>query len=198
MKKIQLSQRLANIISLIFHPFVCVFLGLLVVFVKEKASISSWAITIPLILMLGSIVPVVILWNQRGRGLASNIYITDKRQRAQFGILVALVLLPIMILALLTTSIPHALRLIVYFFIVNGLVYIALLRFVKISAHIGVITSVAIGLSLLYGISFIWLIALAVPVAWARYILRHHSPLELALGLIVSIISTLIIWTIPA
>lgn len=192
----QQSLQLADIISLMFHPFVWVFFSLVFVFSREYSSIPNSTFAISLILVLAGVVPTTFLWIQRKRGLVSNVYITDKRQRFQFGIFMVLMLLPILILTLRAPSIPSTVRLVAYFFVINGLFYMTLLHLVKVSAHIGVITSVAIGLSLAYDTSFLWLTVLIVPVAWARYRLQHHSLLELALGFIISVVSALIVWTI--
>lgn len=173
-----------------FHPFIWILLSLFIVAAKELKALP----TMFPIMLLALAFPFVLLWIFIKKGFASNIYLTDKKERKRFIALISVILLPIFVVSLLFLNLPKAIALIILLLLINMPLYFFLSHFVKISAHIGVVNSIAISLALLYGTHFILLILLEIPIAWARHTLKHHSISEMFLAFIMTSIITLFIF----
>lgn len=186
-----LKVKIAKIISIIFHPFICILLSLFIITIKEFQLREDILFTMLPILLLVLVFPFVLLWIFIKKGFASNIYLTDKRERKRFIALISVILLPVFIASLLFLNLPKATTLIMLLLLINLPLYFFLSRFVKISAHIGVVNSIIISLALLYGTHFLLLMLLEIPIAWARYTLKHHSISEIFLAFIMTSIITL-------
>lgn len=185
--------KIAKIISIVFHPFIWISLGIFIVIIKELQLIKDLSLIIPSILLL-TLIPFALLWIFIRRGFASNFYLTDKKERERFIAIIFVILLSISIASVLFLNLPKAIALTTLLLFVNVTLYFFLSRFIKISAHIGVVNSIVIGLSLLYGANFLLLTLLEVPIAWARYTLKHHSIPEMFLAFIMTSIITLFVF----
>lgn len=182
--------KIAKIISMTFHPFIWISFSLFIIAVKESKALF----TVFPIALLVLLFPFGLLWIFMKKGFASNVYLTDKKERKRFIALISIILLPIFIVSLLFLSLPKTISLIILLLLINTLLYLFLSRFIKISAHIGVVNSIAISLSLLYSTHFLLLILLEIPIAWARYTLKQHSISEMFLAFIMTSIITLLVF----
>lgn len=183
MSKIQI----AKIVSIIFHPFIWISLSFFIVAVKEFKTLFT---VLPITLLVLAF-PFALLGIFIKKGLASNIYLTNKKERGRFIALISVILLPIFVVSLLFLNLPKSIILIMLLLLINMSLYFFLSHFVKISAHIGIVNSIAISLSLLYGTHFLLLILLEIPIAWARYTLKHHSIAEMFLAFTLTSIITI-------
>ncbi len=66
----------------------------------------------------------------------------------------------------------------------------------KISIHASTLTALTTLLVLFRGEAFLWLFFLIIPVAWARYFLRQHTPAQLVAGSVLGIAVTYFAWVV--
>ena len=188
--------KVAKIISMTFHPFIWISFSLFIIAIKELPSTKNVLFTFLPISLLIIAIPSILLWIFIKKGFASNAYLTDKKEREWFISLTFAILLPVFIACILFLNLPKTIILVMLLIFINIFIYLFLSRFIKISAHIGVVNSIAISLSLLYGINFLLLTLLEIPIAWARYTLKHHSILEMFLAFIITSIITLFVFIV--
>ena len=121
--------KIAKIISMTFHPFIWIPLSLFIVSVKEfKTLFTMFPIT--LLILAFPFVLLWIFWIFVKKGFASNIYLTDKKERGRFIALISAILLPIFAACLLFFNLPKAITLIILLLLINIPLYFFLSRFV--------------------------------------------------------------------
>ena len=188
------KERSANIISAVTHPFIWIPLMFLIVGFKEFQFLPDKGLIFLLSLILISLF-LFLLFSYKKR-VIPDIYLIDRRERRKFIILTSIIVMPILIFTMLFLDIPRVVELMIYLLFINIVIFFLVTRFIKISAHIGVVNSIILGLSLTYGAPFLLLMLLEIPIAWARYTLKHHTILEIILAFIISSILSSIVFIV--
>jgi membrane-associated phospholipid phosphatase len=164
--------RLARLISIVAHPFV---LSPLTVALASR----NWRWT--LIIAAATIIPIsaVILWNMR-RGVWSDFDVSRREQRSGLY----WVAIPIFtVAAFLVPAFTRPMLALVCVLIVA----LALSRLQKTSLHLLFATFCAAILWRAYPWSLFVMAAVLVALAWSRWYLKHHTPVEIATGTLLGV-----------
>jgi membrane-associated phospholipid phosphatase len=159
--------RLARLISIAAHPFV---LSPLTVALASR----NWRWTA--IVVASTMLPItaVILWNMR-RGVWSDFDVSRREQRS------SLYWVAIPLLAALAFLVPAFSRSMLALVCVL-LVGLALSRFLKTSLHLLFAAFCAVVLWKVYPWSAFVMLAVLAALAWSRWRLQRHTPVEIAVG----------------
>jgi hypothetical protein len=184
-------ERLARLISLVSYPAIAgpiglAYLGLLLR--TTPADVIKW-----LVLCVGAFaVPLMLVVARRVRsGRISDFDVSLRAQRREIYLwglafnIVTIVLVytldgPSFILAALLSA------------LIAGALAVAANRYIKVSVHSGVSAMVATGLLLVSGVSAWPTVPMVGAVAWARYRVRRHTPVEIAGGVALGVAATML------
>jgi hypothetical protein len=162
--------RLARLISIAAHPFV---LSPLTVALASR----NWRWT--LIVAASTILPIVavILWKMH-QGVWSDFDVSDRQQRSSLYWYA----IPIFLAVYFFLPAHPDFRRSVLALVAALLVALALSRFLKTSLHLLCAALCAVVLWQAYPWSALVMAAVLAALAWSRWILKHHTPAEIATG----------------
>jgi hypothetical protein len=179
-----------RLISLLFHPLV-IFIPTLVIVLKDANPLEAvgWVALIAAVIFT---LAAVMLARLRRQGRET--YQRDARHQIYLSFWVSMVLCTALGVAL---NAPHRLIFsqlcLVVWVPIQSLVNA---RYTKISIHVAVVTGIAAALVAMGDLNTLPLIGAAVvviaAVAWARLVTGNHTRLQIALGILVSVVSVVI------
>jgi len=193
-RQVETTDRFAEAISFVFHPFVIVLPTMVITMISQRNTLwvsLFWAILSVCVVIF----PTVLLIYTRVRsGHYSDPSVSIREQRSSLyalsGLLMALL---IVILAfakaplILTACLVSAVLATLIGFVINN-------RYTKLSLHsVGMAGCVTV-LCLTYPLLGLAFIPFAPLVGWARIHLKHHTPLQVLIGWMVSVISVFIVF----
>ncbi len=193
-KRSEQLDQIAGAISNIFHPFVVVIPTMVIAMVAQGSTLwQSFAWTILSVCIV--IVPLLFMIYAGVRsGRFSDASISVREQRSSLYILAAclfVLLLAILVFGraplILIACLISAILATVTGFAVNQ-------RFTKLSLHSIGMAGCATVLLMVVPLWGIVMAISAVLVGWARIRLKHHTPLQILIGWMVSVFSVLIIF----
>lgn len=181
------SETIASVISLLSSPTIVpafVFLALL-----YPENTENSALLMAICLIFGTLGPLAILHQLSRRGMISDFFVSAKEQRAKpfVGTILSYLLGASVLLLMRAPSIVTALML---SYGGNTIVMMIVTFRWKISVHAAHIAGSTIALVYDFGPWPAVLLALLVPVGWARIRLRAHSPRQLLAGLLLAMAIT--------
>ncbi|MBI2326838.1 hypothetical protein HYU92_00815 [Candidatus Curtissbacteria bacterium] len=188
-----MQRRIALAISLISHPLIVGFCGLLVAIHNEGLSFFSAIIAIIALVFPTIMIPIVCQIVMSKMGIISDLFVTQRKERRIYLFVVASVLTPILIIEMNALSFTQNLSLIVYMMLAGLFAFTILNLYIKASLHVAVFAAVVIGLVVVYGRQYAIALPLVGVISWARMQLEHHSLAELALGFAASMLIVLAI-----
>lgn len=162
--------RLARLISIAAHPLVLPPL-------TAALATRNWRWT--LVIMASTIVPIsaVILWNMR-RGVWSDFDVTHRKQRSSLYWYA----IPLFLAILLFVPAPGWFSRTMLALVGALILAFAASRFLQTSLHMLFAAFCAVVLWKTYPVSAFVMAPVLPALAWARWRLRHHTPVELAAG----------------
>jgi membrane-associated phospholipid phosphatase len=193
-KRGKAADRLAKVVSGIFHPFLVVIPTMVVAMLREGSTIEQsilWTILVICVVIL----PLLFLVYRGVRsGRYSDPSISIREQRHSLY-LVAEILLLLLLAALLWGRAPTILvACLISAILVTLIASLINYRFTKLSLHsIGMAGCITVLILTIPVLGFV--MALFAPVVgWARIRLKHHTPFQILLGWAVSAICVLIVF----
>ena len=183
------KDKIADIISLILSaPLFAIYLFIILIITSQKPEgtlgLAFLIVTGLLFLLILPTAPIVIA-SRKGE---TDIYVLEREKRPKF--------FAIAIISYLMGSIIYKLMAKTIFFLflacyatVTTAIMVSTLA-TKTSVHMAGIAGPVTFFVIIYGINYIILYLLLLPVAWARYEKRAHNLSQLVLGAIIAIITT--------
>jgi|GEM_PF-2375558 len=176
---------LAFFISRVFGPFplVCV----LWLTTALKSGIGFWKaiLVYPLIFFVDIAIPIAITSYLIYAKKVKDIEWSDLEQRNQYLLPISFIAIPLLLFLtyFLTNSTIFHLSILFSIIVLSMLTIYRFFHF-KISGHIVTATIVISGVNLFFGLNFLWLFLLIIPIIWARYTLKVHTLVELISGFV--------------
>ncbi len=180
-----MKKRLAKLTSDVINPFLVSFI-VIILLSFESTSSTADALKWASIAVALSVLPVfvAVIYLVRNKKL-EGIFVNPRRQRYKiyflattFGIISCVILVFLGAPKLLATTFIAGLAAIVVFMGVNFIW--------KISLHTAFIASSVTILIIVYSYIGVLSVVLFPPVVWARIVLKHHSPAQVAIGAVLS------------
>lgn len=178
-----MQKRIAFFVSRVFGP-----VPLLVVLwltTAVKSGIGFWRAlwVYPLILLITLIIPISLTTYLIAVKKVGDIEWKNLEDRRKFLIPIGIYSVAALIILtyFLTNSTIFHLTLLFSSIIVTFIAVYAFTNF-KISAHIAVATITMANINLFFGLNYLWLFLILIPIIWARYILKVHTLAELISG----------------
>ena len=181
------SDKFESMLSFVFNPAVmtaCAF-TILMYPPEDAQTILMLAISIT----FGTLVPLGMMYHLSKRGLISDFYVSQKRERTKpfAGAIASYIVGSVVLLLVRAPAIVTALMLCTAG---NTLIMMLITLRWKISIHAsgiaGPVTTLVYGTGAWAAVFFLLLI----PVGWARVRLRAHTPWQILAGALVTVIST--------
>jgi membrane-associated phospholipid phosphatase len=180
-----MRERLADLISNIFNPFLVSFVTILLLALDAVATVNE-ALKWALICLALSVLPVIIVvFYLVSRKKLEGVFSAPRRQRhTVYAVSAGLAAIGCGLLwymdapRLLAATFTAGLAAIIIFMLINF--------FWKISLHTAFISAAAVSLVMIYGTALVWTILLVPLVAWSRLELKMHSFMQVVAGAIVA------------
>ena len=184
--------KLANIISILFHPLLVTFLSSLVIMNNVYSNLKERIFYSIVILFSVLVLPFSILSILKFFGVISDLDISDKKEREKlvvFGSLVMLVLIELLIVIfVLKHKLFLFLVLVLFFMYIVGKL---ILKKIKSSGHISIFLINVLFLSYFIDLRFLFGIVFVILIFWSRIELGRHNQKECFAGLILGLVSVL-------
>jgi membrane-associated phospholipid phosphatase len=188
------SEKPASVISLVFNPTVVAAFTFLILLYPLQPNQTSLTL-VGICVTFGTLVPLVMMYQLSKRRLISDLYVSERKERAKpfagaiasyivGGAVLLLMRAPTMVTALMLCYAGN-----------TAMMMLITLRW-KISVHASGIAGPAT--ALVYGVGT-WaavFFVLLIPVGWARLRLKAHTPWQILTGALVTIAATWIQLTI--
>ena len=181
------TEEIASLLSLLLHP-VAVATMLFLALCLHYAPRRFWLL-FGLSLLFVLVLPVAITLGMRAAGRVSNSDITERRERLlPYTLITAGYLAGAAVLRLVGAPREVVAAMACYFTVTA--VCTAITAFWKISMHMAGIAGPVVAASLLLPKTALLSIALVPLLAWARLVLRRHTPAQIAGGALTSAVVT--------
>jgi hypothetical protein len=186
-----MDNRIARWISIVFDSSVLsIPIFLAIGWLESRAAGLAWG-AVTLLIVTG--IPLGYILIGKRKGWVSDFEISQRSERPRF-ILVSLGSDVLAILLLSVLNGPHLLRVMVLAYLCLGITMMTISSFWKISLHMAGVGGFSTALVFVFG-SPAMVAFLSLPlVAWARYKRKKHTLLQLAVGAIVGIVITLLVF----
>ncbi len=180
-----LAERLAKLISRLFDLYTwSIILNFLFLY-RSNLTSPQVAALIPIVVLLELILPVIIFAVFLKKGIISDVDITRREQRPRFfSVLAALMLVGSAAGYVYGNPLFFWLQLTV---LATIMIMVVITLFWKISGHTMVNSLGIFFLNYFFAGKFWWLYFLLLPVAWSRWHLKKHSPLQLLAGAVLGL-----------
>lgn len=181
------SENTASIVSLAFNPAVIAAFTFLILLYRENTQ--NFLVLMGTCFTFGTLVPLAIIYELSERGLISDFYVSEKKERAKVfeGAILSYLVGSVALLLLRAPTIVTALMLC---YVGNTLIMMLITLRWKISVHAsGIAGPVTV---LIYGLG-IWaaiFLTLLIPVGWARIKLRGHTTEQVLAGALLTVATT--------
>jgi membrane-associated phospholipid phosphatase len=178
------SRRVAEAISTILNPLFVAAPTLLVLLILEKPS--NLPVLALVVLAFGTVVPLAILYGLVRRGTIPDLHVSNRENRSVAFVSVMPSYVSGAVLLLLASA-PPIVTAIMLCYLGNSLVMMLISIRWKISVHASGIAGPVAALTFSLGAVATLLLALIVPVGWARIKLRVHTPAQVVAGTLLTI-----------
>ena len=183
------KDKIADIISLILSaPLFAIYLFIILIITSQKPEgtlgLAFLIVTGLLFLLILPTAPIVIA-SRKGE---TDIYVLEREKRPKFFAIAIISYLMGSIIYKLVAKTIFFLFLACYATVTTAIMVSTLAT--KTSVHMAGIAGPVTFFVIIYGINYIILYLLLLPVAWARYEKRAHNLSQLVLGAIIAIITT--------
>lgn len=184
---------IASALSILFSPFLVPVVTILIIVQRYAATGQQALLWTTIIIVFVSVLPVLFILFLFRVGQLSDLHLAVREQRIG-------PLLFSMASAFVGTGILQmvgAPREIVWAgiaYVVNGVLFTMITPYWKISFHSGVTAGCITVLVLLIRAKFGWLFLLLPPIAWARVRRKRHTPLQTVVGVLISVVSTIVVF----
>lgn len=188
----KLQKKVAEIISVVLHPFFLVLLLILLGIDKSNLPSSQLTIFTVFALFFNGLLPVCYTFYLTKKGMVLDDSLENKEvlKNRPFVLAGGTIILFLEILALQFFKNPEPLFaiLLTLLFLIFALFLITLYR--KISLHVALISTFTLVVLFLFGYSF-WPILFLIPAAlWARLVLKRHTFKQIFAALLLSLLVT--------
>jgi membrane-associated phospholipid phosphatase len=187
-----ITSRLASLLSILFSPFlvpVAAILFLVRVYAQTWGQFALWtAITV----LFFNIIPFSYIYSKVKQGKLTDIHIVIREQRI-LPLLFAQISAIIGVFILSLLGAPKGLIHLGICYIVNGIVFIIITQWWKISLHSAVVAGCVTALAYIVTPKMAFLFFLIPIVAWARIQKKRHTLIQTLAGAIIAIILTRLI-----
>jgi len=176
----------ATVVTHVFNPaIVAAFAFSILLYPRNNAS--PLFLGVPL--TFGTFIPLAMMYLLSKRGLISDFFVSEKKERALpfAGAILSYLMGSLMLWSMRAPPIVTALMLC---YAGNTLVMMPITRRWKISVHASGIAGPTTVLIESLGIWASIFFALLIPVAWARIRLKAHTPMQIVAGVLVTIVVT--------
>jgi membrane-associated phospholipid phosphatase len=184
-----ITSRLASLLSFLFSPFVA---PIVAIFFLVRVYAQTWeqfALWTTINVLFITIIPFLYIYIQVKQGKLTDIHILIRGQRI-LPLLFAQISAIIGVFILYLLSAPKGLIYLGICYIVNGIVFILITQFWKISLHCGVVAGCVTALAYIVNPKMAFLFFLIPIVAWARIQKKRHTLIQTIAGAIIAIIVT--------
>lgn len=184
-----ITSRLASLLSLLFSPFVVPIAAILLLVRVYAQTWEQSALWTTITVLFITIIPFLYIYVKVKQGKLTDIHIVIRGQRIMpllFAQLSALI--GVFILYLLGA--PKGLIHLGICYIVNGIIFILITQFWKISLHSAVVAGCVTALAYIVTPKMAFLFFLIPIVAWARIQKKRHTLIQNLAGAIIAIIVT--------
>lgn len=187
------SERIALGTSIVFSPFIIPIVTSVIVIHKYASTLQDVLLWLGIVTLFVTVLPIVGIVLLVRFSKVGNLHLHAKEER--------LIPLCFIVLSMITGTIilykvgaTHKIILACIAYIVNGIIFSAITPLWKISFHTSVTTGCIMVLVFLVNTSFIWLFLLIPLIAWARIYRERHTFLQTAVGTLLAIINTALVF----
>ncbi len=142
-----------------------------------------------LTLVFSTIIPFAAIYYYWKRGKVSSLHLDKREERWRFFI-VSLSSAGVGAFVLHKLDAPPALTVSMINYVLLAIVMMFITFFWKISLHASTVSAFAMAIIMVFGVKFIWVYFLILPVLWARFYLKKHTISQLVAGTFVAGIIT--------
>lgn len=184
-----ITAKLAAIISLICSPSIVPIITILLlvrVYAQTWEQFALWAL---ICVIFATVLPTLYIYTLVKKGKLSDMHIAIREQRAGpllFAVISALVGVSI----IYVIGAPIEIFWLGICYVANGIVFLLITQFWKISLHCGVLSACVTALSLIITPQLFFLYLLVPLVAWARIHRKRHTFIQSIAGAIIAVIVT--------
>ncbi len=189
-------DKIAAATSIIFSPFLVPIVTILVIVHRYAVTELQAFLWAAIVILFVSLIPVIFIFILFRLGRVDDLHLAVKEQRISplfFSMVSALIGAGILHL----TNAPREIIWAAIAYVVNGIVFTGITLIWKISFHSGVSTGCVTVLMFLIHAKFGWLFLLIPLIGWARVHRKRHTPLQTAIGALLSVVSTSILFQLP-
>jgi hypothetical protein len=180
-----IATQTAQLLSYIFNPPL-VMLPLLLVIAIGTANARLLGITWWLTATIGiSIVPTIFVILGVRKGTYGDLFISERSHRI-IPLLVGLICICLTSFILLAEHASRPFMLTIISVLVTSIIATLITSFWKISFHVAVITGAVTTLTIVFGLVWLLIAPLIPIVAWARWIVKAHTPAQMLAGALVA------------
>lgn len=187
MKKI--TDKIAFIVSAIFSPFLVISLFSLFTIKYYSPSLSLFLVLSLVFVGFSVIMPFIYIILAVKFGLLTDIHVALKGQRG-VPFKVAIVGSLIILVTYYFMHVPEQLSTMALALVVNGVVFIFLTKYWKVSMHAASFASAVTIAGILIGSNVFWFYLLLIPIFWARMYRKKHTLWQLILAAVISSLLT--------
>lgn len=187
MKKI--TDKFAFMISAIFSPFLVISLFSLFTIKYYSPSLSLFLVLSLVFVGFSVIMPFIYIILAVKFGLLTDIHVALKEQRG-IPFEVAIVGSLIILVTYYVMHVPYELLVMALALVVNGIVFIFLTKYWKVSMHAASFASAVTIAGVLISSNIYWFYLFLVPIFWARMYRKKHTLSQLILAAVMSSLLT--------
>lgn len=182
-------KKLAVIISYLSDGALISFVVFFLFSQKYESSFTRSVEWTFLTLVFSTIIPFGVIYYFWKKNKVSSIHLDIKEERWKFFI-VSLISAAGGVFVLNKLDAPLALTVSMVNYVLLASVMMLITFFWKISLHASTVSAFAMAIIMVFGVRFLWVYVLVLPVLWARYYLRKHTISQLIAGTFVAGIIT--------
>ena len=193
-KQENITRKIAKVISKLLHPFIALALAVIIVAAEVSPSFSIWAKWTVAALVPAYLFPlaymetkIVIITRSTGAQMTLRSYFREKPNEL---LLVAFLFALPNILLLYCLGSPTGLTATMVGVSLTALMVALSNRIYRASIHLSMITSLAIPLIIIAGISPVLIASIILLLGLSRYYLGEHTPVQLLAGFLLGLIVT--------
>lgn len=195
MKRNKFLNYIAFGISAIFSPYISAAIFIIAIIYNYAHSLDQFLPWMLTFFCFAILVPgFYILWLLEANRI-SDVHMSNPEER-KIPLLVAAIssLVAAVILYFLDAARPVFLISVIY--AINSLAIAAITQWWKISVHTGMFASIVTIIVVIFGLPYLWLYALLIPLAWSRIYRKKHTIWQTMAGAVITSALTLLIFII--
>jgi len=178
-------DKLAFIISAVSSPYLVPFFFLIAIVQEQTESLYEFALWTGAGIFFSIGIPTITILIRYRRGEISDFHIMYREQRAE-PLAIGLISASIGTAIFYEFHAPSALIKLGLCMVLNGIAFLAVTRYWKVSMHLGTLTAAIVCVLFLFGSHLLWLFLFLPPVIWARLYRRKHTLLQILAAIALS------------